>query len=99
MSRPTLIQFVILPLALYSFVVFAVASQSEQYPGQSHHGEPPAGWVCSNHPNAPKDHKCGCNPTCSKDESGKVTIAEDPKCTVYCWKDKHCACEHQCAGT
>lgn len=84
---------------LCALVLAAFAGAQEPYPGQSEHREPPEGWVCSNHPNAPKDHKCGCNPECTKNDDGTMTIQEDVKCTVYCWKEKHCACAHQCQST
>lgn len=88
--------------AVLAFALIASAfaePQKEAYPGQREHKEPPKGWTCSNHPRAPKDHKCGCNPECTKNEDGTMTIAEDPACTVYCWKEKHCACAHQCQST
>jgi hypothetical protein len=90
-------------LMLIVVFVAAVASggqEREAYPGQREHKQPPKNFFCSNHPNTPKTHKCGCQIACVKnEETGQVEEHEDPKCTVYCWAKTHCACEHQCAST
>jgi len=81
----------------------AFAQQREQYPGQSEHGAPPAGWYCTNHPNADANHKCGCVRKCvpELDEEGNPTgkdvVQEDAKCGAYCHAD-HCACPIKCKG-
>ncbi len=76
----------------------------EQYPGQSGHAEPPAGWQCEHQTTTntiPPDHVCFCQMRCTKDEQGVEHWDEDNKCSVWCWaKDKdgkagnHCACPH-----
>jgi hypothetical protein len=76
----------------------AQAPRREDYPGQSRHDEPPKGWVCTTHPSASKSHKCDCHRTCSKDETGAVTVMEDAKCKVYCHKE-HCTCPSGCTQT
>jgi hypothetical protein len=77
----------------------------EQYPGQHEHARPPEDFYCSDHPNAPKDHACACQRKCSKpldDEGneipGPLVEGEDPKCSVYCHKDK-CSCSTKCGQT
>jgi hypothetical protein len=89
----------------FALVAALAAGQQEPYPGQSSHAEPPKDFFCSNHPNAPKAHKCDCQKTCAKptDEEGNtvdgpLVVTEDPKCTVWCHKD-HCACALKCSET
>ena len=94
-------------LLLFILLIAAVAAggqQREAYPGQGEHREPPKGWMCSNHPRAPRDHKCDCQRTCAKptDEDGNVidgpmVVTEDTKCKVWCHAD-HCACPVKCGG-
>lgn len=85
-------------------VIVAIAAivnggqQREAYPGQSEHREPPKGWFCSSHPNAPLDHQCACEKTCTKNDDGTVTIKEDSmpgRCKVYC-HPSHCTCPIKC---
>lgn len=79
--------------------------QREAYPGQSHHGEPPKDFFCTNRKDAPKAHQCSCHRTCAKptDEDGNPVAGpaepqEDAKCSVYCWQ-KHCTCPTKCEST
>ena len=72
--------------------------------GQITHGpEPPEGWFCTPDKEAPADHQCSCQRSCSPkldcDEEGNCTpspeggmeVHEDAQCKVYCHKD-HCGC-------
>lgn len=98
------LRYFVLAFALVASVAAGV-QEREAYPGQSGHAKPPEGWQCSNHPNAPKDHKCECKKTCAKptDEDGNavegpMVVTEDTKCKVWCHKD-HCACPVKCGDT
>jgi len=95
----------------YAVLFFAVLvaagayAQKEAYPGQSHHGPPPADWFCTNRKDAPKAHQCSCHRTCAKptDENGNPIAGplqpqEDSKCSVWCHQ-KHCTCPTTCEST
>lgn len=65
---------------------------------QEHPPKPPDGWVCSNHPKAPADHKCECVLTCTI-ENGQVVPQVSKTCRVWCWEKTNCACSHDgCEG-
>lgn len=70
----------------------------EWTPDPTGHKEPPPGWTCSNHPNAPAGHKCGCSMKCTKDDEGNV-VAHFEGCSSYCFEKEHCTCSHQCEST
>src|SRR5262245_59761430 len=93
-------------LALAVTVTAFAQVRPEQFPGQSEHREPPKDWMCSNLPNAPKDHKCDCKRSCAKpidpesgeEMAGPMTVQEDRACAVWCWPD-HCTCPVKCGDT
>ena len=72
-------------------LLLQTATPPEDYPGQSNHAAPPAGWMCEpqNYElSVPPEHACTCERMCDS-ETGKVI--EDKRCKVWCHPDA-CKC-------
>lgn len=91
-------------LILVVVLAAAVANGGqEQYPGQSGHAKPPAGWACD-HNAKDSAHACSCVRKCEPETdgegnpTGRLTVKEDAKCGAYCHPE-HCHCEVKCGQT
>ncbi len=83
-------------------VLILQAPAPEQFPGQRDHAQPPKDFFCQLKGTKGVDdaHACTCTrmqetTKADPDCCNAPPAPEDPKCSVYCWKD-HCHCKVGC---